>query len=133
MKEVSSQFRLPLRSPHGPAHWLRVRTNGLALAVETGANQRVVELFALFHDNCRENDHRDRHHGPRGAVLAELMHGQGWFVTPVRPTDEADSSMCSTLGSQGVKLRTHGPTPTLSPSISGLNWAQAVWRDGSTL
>jgi uncharacterized protein len=79
MRAVVSQFRLPLRSPHGPAHWMRVRTNGLYLASETGANPRVVELFALFHDSCRASDGRDPQHGPRGAVLAESMREQALF------------------------------------------------------
>ena len=72
LKAISSQFRLSLHSPHGPAHWMRVRRNGIELAPYTGANTRVVELFAVFHDSCRESDHHDPLHGPRGADLAQL-------------------------------------------------------------
>lgn len=54
---------------------MRVRQNGLRLARETGANTRVVELFAFFHDSCRRNDGRDPDHGARGAELAWELHG----------------------------------------------------------
>jgi uncharacterized protein len=76
---LAGQFRLLPRSPHGPAHWMRVRRIGLELARHTGANPKVVELFALFHDSCRENDLHDPMHGPRGAVLAELSREMGLF------------------------------------------------------
>lgn len=70
-KELSNVFELDLMSVHGPAHWMRVRKNGLMLAPLTGANRKVVELFAVFHDSCRDNDWTDPHHGPRAAALAE--------------------------------------------------------------
>ena len=74
---VAGQFRLPLLSPHGPAHWMRVRRNGLTLAEKTGGNPVVVELFALYHDSCRFNEHTDPDHGPRGAILAEGCYEKG--------------------------------------------------------
>ncbi len=77
VRAVVSHFRLPLRSPHGPAHWMRVRNNGLLLAELTGANTRVVELFALFHDSCRKNEHIDPSHGPRAAAFVEACHKSG--------------------------------------------------------
>ena len=70
IQAVVSQFRLPLTSVHGPAHWMRVRRNGLEIAEYTGANKNVVELFALFHDSCRLNDYEDPEHGYRGGLLA---------------------------------------------------------------
>ena len=63
-------FRLGPNSEHGPAHWMRVRKNGLLLAELTGANTRVVELFSIFHDSCRVSEYDDPEHGPRGAELA---------------------------------------------------------------
>ena len=63
-------FRLGPNSEHGPAHWMRVRKNGLLLAELTGANTRVVELFSVFHDSCRVSEYNDPEHGPRGAELA---------------------------------------------------------------
>ena len=35
---------------HGKDHWLRVLRNGRELEAHTGANLRVVELFALLND-----------------------------------------------------------------------------------
>lgn len=60
---------------HGPSHWARVMETGLALAAETGANPRVVELFALFHDSKRRNDGIDDGHGSRGAEFASALRG----------------------------------------------------------
>jgi len=73
IKDLSAIFELDDRSVHGPAHWMRVRANGLTLARHTGANTRVVELFSVFHDSCRENDWTDPDHGPRAAALAEYF------------------------------------------------------------
>ncbi len=57
-------------SIHGPDHWARVERNGLYLAEKTGANQTIVQLFALFHDCRRINDAIDPGHGLRGAEYA---------------------------------------------------------------
>ncbi len=66
-RELGRDFALDHSGPHGFAHWGRVKRNGLELAVRTGANPRVVELFAYFHDSKRENDGHDPDHGKRGA------------------------------------------------------------------
>ncbi|WP_306548090.1 hypothetical protein [Desulfobulbus sp.] len=60
---------------HGLSHWARVHANGLRLAETTGADARVVELFALFHDSRRLTEQADPEHGPRGAMLAEQLRG----------------------------------------------------------
>lgn len=70
---LNMRFRLRVRSPHGPSHWMRVRRNGLTLAPLTGANPKVVELFALFHDSCRLRENNDPDHGPRAAALAREL------------------------------------------------------------
>ena len=57
-------------SIHGPDHWARVERNGLYVAQKTGANQTIVQLFAVFHDCMRQNDHIDPGHGRRGAEYA---------------------------------------------------------------
>lgn len=74
---VIKQFRLSIKSIHGPEHWKRVRLNGLELSQKTGANTHVVELFALLHDSCRHNDHRDLDHGLRAAAFAGLCFDRG--------------------------------------------------------
>jgi len=79
IKSVVSQFELETYGHHGPSHWMRVRKNGLDLAKVTGANTKVIELFALFHDSCRQNEYHDSGHGGRGAELAVWYHRQGMF------------------------------------------------------
>jgi uncharacterized protein len=66
------------RSFHDRDHWLRVLQNGRLLAAETGANLQVVELFALLHDSCRENENDDPQHGHRAAAYARHLRGR-WF------------------------------------------------------
>ena len=72
---VETGFALDRNGIHGTAHWHRVRTNGLRLAKVTGANQQIVELFALLHDSKRLNDGRDPQHGARAADFAESLRG----------------------------------------------------------
>ena len=50
---LRARFRLDWQGIHGSPHWARVRENGLRLAARTGADERVVELFAFLHDSCR--------------------------------------------------------------------------------
>jgi uncharacterized protein len=45
----------------------------------TKGNSRVVELFAVFHDSCRESDGSDPMHGPRAAALAQRFWEQRLF------------------------------------------------------
>jgi uncharacterized protein len=77
LQRLTGSFALPTRSVHGPAHWMRVRQNGLRLAEQTGANTCVVELFAVLHDSCRLNDYADPKHGPRAAQFAEDLYLEG--------------------------------------------------------
>ena len=63
------QYQLDWRGIHGAGHWIRVRANGLRLAPVTRANPTVVELFAVLHDVCREDDGSDMEHGARSAAL----------------------------------------------------------------
>ena len=63
---------------HGKDHWLRVLRNGRELAAHTGANLRVVELFALIHDSQREHEGDDPDHGHRAADYARSLQGV-WF------------------------------------------------------
>lgn len=73
---VKQQFQLNWNGIHGVKHWARVYENGLQLAESTGANRKVVKLFALFHDSQRLSENWDPDHGPRGAYLAELFRGK---------------------------------------------------------
>ena len=77
MKEIAQtvidQFALDLKGTHGIPHWARVMENGRRLCDLNGANRKVVDLFALFHDSKRENEWEDMLHGERGAEYADEM------------------------------------------------------------
>ncbi len=83
---------------HGRDHWLRVLLNGRLLAAETGANLLVVELFALLHDSCRENENDDPDHGRRAAAYAHDLLGI-WFNATDAETDLL--TLACTLHSDG--------------------------------
>jgi uncharacterized protein len=70
---LEQEFPLGPHSLHGPAHWSRVELYGLHLAKETGANLRVVRLFAIFHDCRRVHEGNDPGHGLRGAERAREL------------------------------------------------------------
>ena len=72
---VRRQFALGPASLHGPDHWRRVEANGLAVAAESGADERVVRLFAVLHDSRRLDEGIDPAHGQRGADLAAALRG----------------------------------------------------------
>ena len=63
--KVVREAKLSKSPIHGVDHWQRVERNGVYLCQFNEADQLVVQLFALFHDCKRENDHRDLDHGPR--------------------------------------------------------------------
>ena len=63
---------------HGKDHWLRVLHNAREIATETGANLRVLELFAVLHDSQRQNENHDPEHGHRAAAYAVKLK-ETWF------------------------------------------------------
>jgi len=63
---------------HGKDHWLRVLHNAREIAAETGADLRVLELFAVLHDSQRQNENHDPEHGHRAAAYAAELRGT-WF------------------------------------------------------
>jgi uncharacterized protein len=75
---ILADYVLPHDGYHGVAHWARVLENGHRLAGETGADSRVVSLFAVLHDSRRINEWTDPEHGPRAARFAatirEILH-----------------------------------------------------------
>ena len=78
IQRITKEYSLPLGGIHGVAHWARVLVNARRLAVETGADPTVLELFAVFHDSRRRNEGHDSEHGSRGARLARaLLSGDG--------------------------------------------------------
>lgn len=79
LARAKSAFALSKTGIHGPAHWARVRANGLRLAKQTGADTTVVELFALLHDSQRFNEGHDPEHGQRAAL--NIVDNAGWYIT----------------------------------------------------
>ncbi|HEX9012493.1 MAG TPA: hypothetical protein VF813_03215, partial [Anaerolineaceae bacterium] len=75
MDTILDQYTLPWEGTHGVSHWARVLENGRRLAVLTGANIKVVELFSVLHDSKRRNEGVDFVHGPEGAEYAALLNG----------------------------------------------------------
>jgi len=73
MQAILAQYQLSTMGVHGVPHWARVLENGRCLASVTHAKLEVVELFAVFHDSRRLNEHIDHKHGHRGADLASEM------------------------------------------------------------
>ncbi len=76
LRAIADGYLLPLDGVHGLAHWARVLENGRRLADATGADPRVVELFAILHDARRQNEGHDPGHGRRGARLATRLRGR---------------------------------------------------------
>jgi uncharacterized protein len=74
LSAIIEQYTLPLDGPHGLAHWARVLENGRLLALVTGANLQVVELFAVLHDAKRLNERRDPALGRRAAEYVRSLH-----------------------------------------------------------
>jgi uncharacterized protein len=75
LEVVRQEFALPLDGVHGEAHWARVCENGLRLAEQTGADPKIVELFAYLHDVKRVGDGWDHEHGRRSAEFVRSLQG----------------------------------------------------------
>jgi len=73
---IRKRFLLEWQGIHGAPHWARVRQNGLLLLQGTGANRKVVELFAFLHDVERQHDGHDPEHGLRAADLVNKIAGK---------------------------------------------------------
>jgi uncharacterized protein len=81
IEEVLRQQVVEGNGIHGVLHWGRVYDNGMRIAEAVGANVKVVQLFAFFHDSRRFNDGHDPEHGPRGADFAKMLRGEFFEVT----------------------------------------------------
>ena len=78
---LRTHFALDWGGIHGASHWARVRANGLLLAEQTGADPKVVEIFAFVHDVERRSDGSDPDHGPRAADLAVQINSEFFGLT----------------------------------------------------
>lgn len=70
LQELRKHYQQDWYGLHGVCHWARVFENGMRLSVQDGVNQKIVQLFAVFHDSQRITEGRDQGHGERGARLA---------------------------------------------------------------
>jgi uncharacterized protein len=84
LEAIRKRFTLAWQGTHGHPHWVRVRQNGARLVGMTGADQLVVELFALLHDSCRANEQSDPWHGVRAAAFADQLNGTYFKLSPAQ-------------------------------------------------
>ncbi len=101
---IRDQLQINWSGIHSVSHLARVYENGIHLVESTGANKRVVKLFALFHDSRRLNESWDPEHGPRGADLAESWRGK-YFELP-----DSEFDLLFTACSLDTQAKTHVDT-----------------------
>ena len=101
MGAIKKQCAVNWQGIHGLSHLARVWENGMHLAEATGAHKQVVQLFAVFHDSRRLNEHWDPEHGPRGALLAESWRGRYYDL------GDEEFDLLYTACSLHTKARTH--------------------------
>lgn len=101
VRAIKDQFQINWQGIHGFSHLARVWENGIHLTESTGANKKVVQLFALFHDSRRLNENCDPEHGPRGALLAESWRGKYYDL------NDEEFDLLFTACSLHTKARTH--------------------------
>jgi uncharacterized protein len=75
LEAVREIYALNWNGIHGISHWMRVYENGMRLSSRTGADKRIVGLFAFLHDSCREDDNYDIQHGERAAAFIDTLQG----------------------------------------------------------
>ena len=98
--KIKDQYRLKWHGTHGIKHWNRVYDNGMKLASQDGVNSNVVQLFSIFHDACRKNEHWDRNHGTRGAKLAIKL-------CEIIPLDDTEFNLLTTACSLHTNTLDH--------------------------
>ena len=106
IRAILAEYALDPRGIHGLSHWARVLENGLRLAEATGADIRIVRLFAIFHDSRRENEGTDPGHGRRGAEFAVAVRN------PLIDLDDADFETLRIACALHTDERFH-PDPTV--------------------
>jgi uncharacterized protein len=84
MQAATERFQLGPDSIHGPKHWQAVQRNGLVLAGALGADRDIVQVFALTHDACRNDEDHDPWHGHRAAEWVRDLNGVFFYLSPDR-------------------------------------------------
>lgn len=77
---VVGQAPLANSKIHGQRHWDTVARNARAI-VQMGckADREIVEIFALIHDSCRNDEDDDPDHGLRAAGFATELREDHWL------------------------------------------------------
>jgi len=138
--EIRRQFQLDWLGYHGVVHWARVLENGLNLCSQLPeARADVVVLFALFHDSCRWNEHRDPKHGERAALLAEAYFqkdrlpldasGLDLLIEACRGHDQGRVSSDATIGACWDADRLDLARVGIRPSVRFLSTEAAKSQD----
>ena len=70
LSKIKYHYKINWFGIHGVIHMSRVFDNGQKLAEQDGVNRNVIDLFSIFHDSQRRNEHYDKNHGKRGGELA---------------------------------------------------------------
>ncbi len=100
LNTIKNHYSLNWHGTHGVVHWSRVYENGIRLASQKGVNEKVVQLFSIFHDSQRINESLDENHGKRGAELAgKLRH--------LCPINDHDFILLTTACSLHTSARDH--------------------------
>jgi len=76
VKIIKESFALELSSIHGIKHWKNIERIGKYLAKYTGADKKVIRLFALLHDSKRENEDYDSEHGLRASLFLKDLYNK---------------------------------------------------------
>ncbi|MBU1568582.1 MAG: hypothetical protein KJ630_23515 [Proteobacteria bacterium] len=101
LNKIKEHYTLDwLNGTHNFKHWARVFANGQQLSEQQGVNSKVVQLFSVFHDSQRRNEHLDPGHGPRGARLA--LHLREYL-----PLTDDEFELLTIACSEHTKSRTH--------------------------
>jgi uncharacterized protein len=87
---LRAEFAISWHGYHGAAHWARVARNGRILCRASGANPRVVGLFALLHDLRRRDEGSDPQHGPRAADFIREIADEHLLLNH----EELDQQLC---------------------------------------
>jgi uncharacterized protein len=75
-------------SIHGLSHSIRVERNGRLISEKTGANLKVLRMFAYYHDLRRLNNGHDPEHGLRAARLLESLRDYPMLELNTKELDE---------------------------------------------
>ena len=78
---IVRDYALRIYGIHGIGHWARVLENGQKLSSKTGADLKVVLLFAVLHDSKRQNEGKDMEHGVKASLFLNTIRDEYLNIT----------------------------------------------------